>query len=370
MLFLFILLENTINMQITVNKRFGWVPFNHELKKIVQENASSEKFTDEKSIQDGQETMTDMEHQKMQINVANAAEPLTISYTIQYSLPLVTSLTKLLMDRNATRPLTISSDLSQPELQQTKQPASGSIEYDFSSITISKLITTIKELSMKKNRKTKEISISFGQSLRLLNVRLIINLLQACSQKDIILPDIDEIDFNQPFNNTSAADDIRLFSNTFDEDKKSLLISIYLTGYGNQNDYKLLKTFMQKFDVPINIQDHDGDTIIHHMIRKRDLDGVYELLKVLKPNQRFNFEVTNDEGNTILHEMLKQMKNNVNQNFEDKCMDLKRLLDILTSDKGMNLNSFNNAGESLLYLAIDQDVDFLLTAKKTRKPVK
>ena len=42
-------------------------------------------------------------------------------------------------------------------------------------------------------------------------------------------------------------------------------------------------------DVPVDVQDGKGDTIIHHMIRRRDYTAINVLLDSLKPNQHFNF---------------------------------------------------------------------------------
>ena len=65
------------------------------------------------------------------------------------------------------------------------------------------------------------------------------------------------------------------------------------------------------------------------MIRKGDFDGIYELLNVLKANQRFNFDAQNDAGDTIIHEVMKR------NNYEE----LKYLLDVidLKSTKDLDL---------------------------------
>eukprot|EP01083_Nonionella_stella_P193903 715584_1 len=227
--------------------------------------------------------------------------------------------------------------------------AHGSIQYDFSANTINSLITTVKGLpdlpsdQLRDNR----ISMIFSHSLRLLDVRSIICLMQACHAKHIDLPDIHKIDWLQPFNNTSNDKDIRLFSNTFDDQRRSLLISLYLTGYGNQNAYSLLKQFVRDYDVPINMVDDKGDSIIHHMIRRKDYDGIYELLNALKLNQKFNFDIKNDLGDTVIHEMIR----------ENNCDELTHLLNIihLKVGKSLRLNTFNDSGESLVYFAMQQD---------------
>merc|ERR1712228_640970 len=293
---------------------------------------------------------------------------LEINYKIQYRLPIITNLSEYLIKRGALKPLKLSNDAnysyrSQQEIQiderevqykkfmtfniNPKKGTLASIEYDFSSITMNKLITVIKELSIPKS---KQISISFGDSLRLLGVRSIICLMQCCFEKGIILNDIDLINWDQPFLNAvfnEDCNDPRLFSFTFDENRKSLLISLYLTGYGSQNNYNLLKQFVAKYDVPINIADDRGDTILHHMIRAADYDAIYELLNALKPNQRFQFDARNDDGNTVLHEMVKK-------NDYDELKHLLNIIDI-KSEITRSLKVFNESGESPLYLALQND---------------
>eukprot|EP01084_Bolivina_argentea_P287152 492683_1 len=328
-----------------ITSRFAWVPFLHLLEQQIK---------------------------------SGSTKPLKpINYTMKYKIGVITRLSEYMLQRDSKKPLQIAdlyddyfdstasvrgkfphmsySSLHDAEFIKTveklsttttKKTARGSIEYDFSNITINKLITIIKSIPERKT-KAKPIIIRFGESLRLLNVRTIMQLMQACSEKHIELPDIDAIDWNQPFNNTDNNEDIRLFSNTFDADKKSLLISLYLSGYGTQNGYKLLKEFVSNFDVSINIKDNKGDSIFHHMIRQKDYDGVYLLFDILKPNQRIHFEQQNDAGDTIFHEMVKDINN-----YEE----LKHMINEvrLRSNHELNLNVFNDAGESLLYLALEQ----------------
>eukprot|EP01084_Bolivina_argentea_P036714 67870_1 len=171
------------------------------------------------------------------------------------------------------------------------------------------------------------MTIEFADSLRLLDVKSIIHLMQACNEKNIHLPDIHKIDWEQAFQNSTNNNDVRLFSNTFDADNKSVLISIYLTGY-NHDNYSILKSFVRKHDVPFNVQDGNGDTIIHHMIRRHDYAAVPLLLDLLKPNQRFHFDVRNNEGKTIIHEMIEQ------NNYKN----LNNLLDIIRVKSNTTLN--------------------------------
>eukprot|EP01083_Nonionella_stella_P113712 335355_1 len=299
--------------------RYEWVPFKHQLDRFVE----------------------------------NHEDLLQINYKIQYRLPLITHLTEYMKNKNELEPLRIKYKHKQNRL------LFGSVQYDFSKITIGGLSTSIKNLSDRYQSNNKRISITFGGSLRLLDVRSIISLMQCCKEKQIELPDITQIDWHQSFENTPNEQDIRLFSNTFDTDNKSLLISLYLTGYDAQNNYALLKQFVRSHDVPINVADYNGDTILHHMIRRADYDGVYSVLFNLKPRQRFNFHSVNDKGDTIIHEMIKQAH----------YAELKHLLDIIALQSNGPLNNlgiFNNDGKSAIYLALEQDINTLKAQGKLR----
>ena len=49
-----------------------------------------------------------------------------------------------------------------------------------------------------------------------------------------------------------------------------------------------LTAFVKDFHVPINVADSNGDTIMHHMVRRGDYDAVHAFIGSLRPNQRFN----------------------------------------------------------------------------------
>eukprot|EP01083_Nonionella_stella_P096780 272139_1 len=172
-----------------ITARFGWVPFNHLMQQFV-----------------------DAEDRALDIN-----------YKMQYELPLITHLSKQLLQRNAVEPLYIAYDpyhdyndfedmvdghkddeqeyhgmLHKQTTKKKLKAAYGSIEYDFSAITVNKLITTIKALPLRK-LESKQIRIKFGDALRLLNVRDIVSLMRACAEKRIDLLDIDQIDWSQSF---------------------------------------------------------------------------------------------------------------------------------------------------------------------------
>merc|ERR1712228_828412 len=97
-------------------------------------------------------------------------------------------------------------------------------------------------------------------------------------------------------------------------------------------------------------------TILHHIIRNKDFDAIYELLNALKPNQRFNFDTRNDDGNTIIHEMVKQNDYN----------ELKHLLNLIVAKSKIVrcLKAYNKFGESPLYLAMERDKKTLKAMNK------
>eukprot|EP01084_Bolivina_argentea_P121455 215222_1 len=144
-----------------ITARYEWVPFKHNIE---------------------------------QFNV----EP--INYNIQYELPLITALTKYMKTKNDLEPLQIEYKHKRSDI------TFGCVEYDFSKVTVNALISTIKNLS---NYDQKIMTINFGKSLRLLDIRSIISLMQACKEKNIKLPDIHEIDWKQAFENTTADKDVR-----------------------------------------------------------------------------------------------------------------------------------------------------------------
>merc|ERR1712228_950708 len=113
-----------------ITARFGWVPFEHQIKG----------FADNENI-----------------------KTLTIDYKIKYRLPLITYLSENLTQNNQLK-ICDDANYAYNDYQEIQfddeqkykklinnakhqnKAALGSIEYDFSSISINKLITTIKEL--------------------------------------------------------------------------------------------------------------------------------------------------------------------------------------------------------------------------------
>eukprot|EP01084_Bolivina_argentea_P229506 387328_1 len=319
---------------------------------------------------------------------------LELDYSLHYNLPLVTYLTGVLSKKSSFQPLQVAIR------HKKSKTAYGSVEYDFSSKTVNTLISTIKSLKLKNDT---QIKIIFGEALRLLSVREIISLMQTCSAKNILLPDIHLIDWTHAFDNTNSRQDPRLFSHTFDDNDRTLLISLYLTGYDG-GDHSIMRSFVHDFDVPLTSQDNEGNTILHHMIKHKDYDSINVLLSALKPKQRIHFDVQNDEGDTIVHQQLKNTgasfgehirsvtqraitsfaaltltpKNqladvNVKTGIDDY-EELKDLLDLIKknskSGQKFNIFAFNRSGESVMYLALERDGDKLRTMSGQEKMLK
>eukprot|EP01084_Bolivina_argentea_P168991 292967_1 len=299
-----------------ISARFGWIPFQHQIE-ILDDS--------------------------MEIN-----------YDITYDLPIITLLTQLLKDRNDTQPLQIGYK------HGTKKTTTSNVEFDFSSVTINKLISTIKNATSTsrkqdvKNRRSRargpriELLIKFGKSLRLLDVRSIISLMQTCSDKFIRLPDIHNTNWKLAFHNSAMIKkDVRLHSNTFDNQNRSLLISLYLTGYDNNGNHDILKSFIRDHDVPINGQDDKGNTVIHYMIKRRDYGAIEQFLDALKPDQKLNLGTENDRGHTIFHEFM----NAKPIDFDE----VTNIIKILQS-KGYNIpiNITDDDGNTLIHHMVKQ----------------
>ncbi len=124
-------------------------------------------------------------------------------------------------------------------------------------------------------------------------------------------------------------------------------------GYGNQYDYSLLRQFVNTFDVPVNIQDDKGDTVMHHIIRNKDYDAIYVLLNSLKPRQVYNFRTANHKGHTAIHEIIKCNNGEMNGQLEHDYSELKRFLNtIQLKSYDIPINAQNAAGDTIVHLII------------------
>eukprot|EP01083_Nonionella_stella_P089132 248670_1 len=329
----------------SITARFGWLPFKH----LIKEFGTHENRTDSKP-------KACWRWCRFEIINDDDDEQIELDYRLRYRVPVVTAISEYYAESNNTKELRVGHKL------KYETPSYGMVEFDFSSGTVDELISAIKSISNYKE--SRQMSIIFGKSLRLLNVRDIITLMQACSQKNIELPDIHGIEWNEAFKNSAISNtDARLLDNTFDDADKPLLTSLYLTGYDADN-HQILKSFVTSYNVPINITDKNGNTILHHMLQQNDEKAINILLSSLKPHQRINVNAENDNGVIVWHEIIKQ--NGVN--------GLKMLLKSLKGKETINFHSQNKKGDTILheiikkndYEEMQQIVEVINAKAKTR----
>eukprot|EP01084_Bolivina_argentea_P276963 472691_1 len=110
-------------------------------------------------------------HKIEQINKYKTITSHNFEYKIKYDLPLVTRLTKCIEKKYDMAPLQIQHN------HKTVEPTFGYVEYDFSNVTIKALTASIKNMTAPSDKKT-SISITFAESLRLLDVRSVVSLMQ------------------------------------------------------------------------------------------------------------------------------------------------------------------------------------------------
>eukprot|EP01083_Nonionella_stella_P267987 905612_1 len=345
-----------------ITSRFGWVPFQHIIDEFhdITVDTTSEIHT-RHTVDHGHDRKLSNPPRKCcdgclclclcskKANTIDASQTtddsLELNYNLPYSLPIITYLSGQRADKRNRKPCKIGRK------KKISDETMGSVAFDFSETTIHHLISSIQsmhraEIDTSGACNGKTIRILWGDSLRLLNVRDIVCLMQACRDKHIELPDIHKIDWKQAFSNSFDTDP-RLLSHTFDAEDRSLLISLYLTRY-HAKDYKILRTFVSTYDAPINTRDAKGDTIMHHMIRNKDYDGIRAFLDSLQAKQRFNFDAQNDDNRIVMHELIRYFKTDgltmlfgaikptqfINFNLQDHTEDT--VLHLLARDNNLN----------------------------------
>eukprot|EP01083_Nonionella_stella_P060839 158657_1 len=276
--------------------RVGWVPFRHKIQRIFTNkniNTSAKQNANNTIL-----TISDSERQlTKEQGIANPLSDLeVIDFNIKYNIPILSTVAELL---------------------GFKHKLQGTIEYDFSTVTIRYLIATLLVLhnassddSENSNRKNKSIQIQFGQSLRLLGVHDIALLLETCHQKNIKLDNVkDIVTWVHAFETSTVKErkDPRLVSYSRDEQGRPLLIGLYLSTY--DPDKQILRALLRN-DVPINLEDASGETIVFHLIRHLDYPGIRELFKTKyeKDEKRSNIylNVYNRSGYSPLYLALHQ----------------------------------------------------------------
>ena len=319
-----------------ITARHGWVPFEDIISGFLGGNVGGngnrgssccEQLCGLKAIP------KDRDRQK-----ANDNE-LHIDYNMKYRLPFLSWLSGEKLTVTITysfSPLTLKSLMA---ILQTKKESASDAKSPSGSFTPSRRKLTAE-------RKT--LSIKFRKSLDLLSVRQIVHLMQCCHSQGIKLPDIHEVDWQQIFQNTPIDEDPRLYSNTFDEDSRPLLISLYLTNYDN-NNWQILRDFIA-LDADINVADDNGSTLLHHMLKRNDWRAIKVLFSALKWNQRINFDLENDERNIVILEMVKMYK----------VKGLKEVLNALKPRQQINFAVSDQSGDTIFHhLARSEDVDVL-----------
>eukprot|EP01083_Nonionella_stella_P267986 905611_1 len=292
-----------------ITSRFGWVPFQHIIDEF--KDCKTSEIDEFKDYIDHYRTNNPPSKccdgclcaQPTVTAAQTTNDLLELDYTLSFSLPVITYLSEKRANEENKKACKIGCKL------KVCDTTMGSVPFDFSETTIQYLISSIQYMERQEvETKRRTIRIIWGESLRLLNVRDIVCLMQACRDKHIELPDIHKIDWKQAFSNSFDTDP-RLLSHTFDAEDRSLLISLYLAGYhGTNRDYPILRAFVSEFDVPINTRDAKGDTIMHHMIRGGDYYGIRAFLDSLQPKQRFNFDAQNDDNHVVMHELIRRFK--------------------------------------------------------------
>eukprot|EP01083_Nonionella_stella_P080901 222553_1 len=190
----------------------------------------------------------------------------TINYHIKYRIPIISCL--------------------------SKNEILSNVDYDFSVVTIGHLIATINQLqtTASATHHDAHISIKFHKSLKLLGIKEIVNLMEVCKRKNILLPDIAQcVDWTHSFSISSTIheNDPRLATYCRDYNDRPLLLSMYKTKY--DTDYCILRSFLDN-DCPMSLKDSNNETIVYHMIRNSD----YKALKILFNKQKEkNLEINN-----------------------------------------------------------------------------
>eukprot|EP01083_Nonionella_stella_P077456 211555_1 len=209
----------------------------------------------------------------------------TINYKIQYRIPLISW---------------ISSFCSKSEFLVK-------VDYDFSSVTIGHLIATINQISS--SNINADIQIKFHKSLKLLGVREIINVMEVCKRKSILLPDIAScVDWAHAFSISSKINenDPRLATFCHDYNSRPLLTSMYKAECDTDH-YVILNAFLEN-DCPVNLKDSNNETIIYHMVRNNDHNAIQILfaMQKIKNCETYNLNIYNKLRYSPLFEALQQ----------------------------------------------------------------
>ena len=192
--------------------RVGWLPFEHELIELINKN----KYDND-----------------LESNIT------VINYNIHYKIPLLSRIFgSLKVD----------------------------MDFDFSSVTLRHLIATLSMLddstgnNNSNNGKdtTPQVSIIFGKSLRLLSVQDILLLLRVCKLKNVLLPDIHDVDVINWGHaieiSKEIGQDCRIIKHARNGHGKPLLSTFVDLPFDSQQKADMLQQLL-KHDFDVNLQD-------------------------------------------------------------------------------------------------------------------
>ena len=100
---------------------------------------------------------------------------------------------------------------------------------------------------------------------------------------------------------------------------------------------------------------------MHEIINKYRVQGLKDALNILKPRQKINFNIQDPNGNTAFHHLIK--KGDINL--------LKDILFIIDSNStnDIDLTISNKLNESIIYLALENDKKYLSLKKNNANNV-
>eukprot|EP01083_Nonionella_stella_P128720 390097_1 len=248
--------------------RVSWVPFRLKVVKLARHLAYTHE--NEYQVQKSRKRNRELTTCCSKLFSVYWSDPndddYTINYNIKYRIPLI-------------------SHLSHNEIL-------SNVDYDFSVVTIGHLIATINQLQTTTALPhDAHISIKFHESLKLLGIKEIVNLMEVCKRKNILLPDIAQcVDWTHSFSISSTIheNDPRLATYCRDYNDRPLLISMYKTKYDVHN-YSILNSFLDN-DCPMSLKDSNNETIVYHMVRCSD----FKALRILfDKHKQHNLETNN-----------------------------------------------------------------------------
>merc|ERR1712154_142279 len=193
-------------------------------------------------------------------------------------------------------------------------------------------------------------------------------LLNICTEKNIILPDIDKlIDWKQAILfSIKHGKDISNVSNAR-VDNEPILNAIYKSGYDPNK--KILTALLKYSDIDINLTNESGESIVHLLIKNKDYHGLWLIFKYCKhKNININMNYYDIKGYSPLYLALNQYEDEKKQKQtqkEQKKIKFKKYLYEMLIVHGNAHSNFplNNDGLSPLAFVLINLKDFELAHK-------